>query len=77
MVVNSSPPDMPEDGDGNGLGATGEDVEVENDLQHAPMPERTRLIVGIGASAGGIDALKSFFSRMPCRCRLAFLRRSS
>ncbi len=36
-------------------------------------PERTRLIVGIGASAGGIDALKEFFSRMPAGIGMAFV----
>ena len=37
------------------------------------MPERTRLVVGIGASAGGIDAFKAFFSCMPAGIGMAFV----
>ncbi len=33
----------------------------------------SNLIVGIGASAGGIDALRSFFSKVPARAGLAFI----
>ncbi len=39
----------------------------------APVPERTRLIVGIGASAGSIDAFKIFFSKMPADTGIAFV----
>ncbi|WP_191057997.1 CheR family methyltransferase [Geminicoccus harenae] len=35
--------------------------------------DRTRLIVGIGASAGGIDAFQSFFARMPADTGMAFV----
>ena len=37
------------------------------------VPERHRLIVGIGASAGGIDALKTFFSIVPADIGMAFV----
>ena len=36
-------------------------------------PERTKLIVGIGASAGGIDACMTFFSRVPADIGMAFV----
>ncbi len=39
----------------------------------APVPERTRLIVGIGASAGSIEAFKTFFSKMPADTGMAFV----
>ncbi len=35
--------------------------------------ERTELIVGIGASAGGLDAFKTFFSLMPAKIGMAFV----
>ncbi len=72
MVVDPSLPDTPEEEDNGGdLGAT--DGDVENEVQHGPAPERTRLVVGIGASAGGIDALKGFFSKMPADIGMAFV----
>ena len=39
----------------------------------APVPERTRLIVGIGASAGSMDAFKTFFAKMPADTGIAFV----
>ena len=33
----------------------------------------TRLIVGLGASAGGLDAFKAFFSRVPAQSGMAFV----
>ena len=35
--------------------------------------EPTRLIVGIGASAGGLDAFRAFFARMPADTGMAFV----
>lgn len=32
-----------------------------------------RLVVGIGASAGGLDAYKAFFSKMPADSGMAFV----
>ena len=37
------------------------------------MLDRTQLVVGIGASAGGIDAFKTFFSAMPTDIGMAFV----
>ena len=37
------------------------------------MPDRTRLVIGLGASAGGIDAFKAFFSKMPADTGMAFV----
>jgi chemotaxis methyl-accepting protein methylase/signal transduction histidine kinase len=41
--------------------------------QEPASAEPGRLIVGIGASAGGLDALKKFFTAMPTRTGLAFV----
>ena len=61
MTTSSSPPDRtsprPDD-----AGAT-----VPND------PPRTHLVVGVGASAGGLEAFKAFFSRMPADSGIAFV----
>lgn len=46
---------------------------MKNEIQQESARERTRLIVGIGASAGGIDALKGFFSNMPADIGMAFV----
>jgi two-component system CheB/CheR fusion protein len=36
-------------------------------------PAVTRLVVGLGASAGGLDAFKSFFTNMPPQNGMAFI----
>ncbi len=36
-------------------------------------PTQTGLVVGIGSSAGGIDALKAFFSKLPADAGMAFV----
>jgi two-component system CheB/CheR fusion protein len=38
-----------------------------------PAPRPAPLIVGIGASAGGLDAFKTFFANMPCDSGMAFV----
>src|ERR1700722_11765425 len=38
-----------------------------------PKPQQTPLIVGIGASAGGLDAFKTFFAAMPGDSGMAFV----
>ena len=38
-----------------------------------PSPDRTHLVVGLGASAGGIDAFKAFFARMPVDSGMSFV----
>lgn len=37
------------------------------------IPETSRLVVGIGASAGGLEALRTFFRAMPSPCGMAFV----
>jgi two-component system CheB/CheR fusion protein len=37
------------------------------------MKESAFPIVGIGASAGGIDAFHTFFNHMPANCGMAFI----
>ena len=54
-------------------GATGQNASDNKGSQPATAPERNRLIVGIGASAGGIDALRTFFSSMPAAIDMAFV----
>src|SRR5687768_1237621 len=47
----------------------------EGETAAAPsvISDRTRLVVGLGASAGGIDAFKMFFSKMPADTGMAFV----
>jgi two-component system CheB/CheR fusion protein len=51
----------------------------KNDLlpskKEFPTPAETRLfpIIGIGASAGGLEALEQFFKAMPANCGMAFV----
>lgn len=57
-------------------GAPGKRVRAANPSANgtnAALPARTRLIVGIGASAGGIDAFKAFFSKMPADSGMSFV----
>src|SRR5688572_28068882 len=39
----------------------------------APMGKTQHLVVGLGASAGGLDAFKAFFSHMPPTSGMAFI----
>ena len=48
------------------------DVNKRKSRRNAPATE-TFPIVGIGASAGGLDAFKKFFSTMPADCGMAFV----
>ena len=64
---------MPEDGGDSSRDTTSQGEVGKDAAQHATAPERTRLIVGIGASAGGIDALKGFFSKVPTDIGMAFV----
>ena len=54
-------------------GIAAPDVEGTGAALPAGSAERTRLIVGIGASAGGLDAFKTFFSLMPAKIGMAFV----
>lgn len=38
-----------------------------------PLPRHAHLVVGIGASAGGLEAFKNFFAHMPADCDMAFV----
>jgi chemotaxis response regulator CheB len=38
-----------------------------------PRPAREFLIVGIGASAGGIQAIRQFFERVPADSGIAYV----
>src|SRR5690348_14831614 len=46
---------------------------LSDPVSPAPSAHHDMLVVGIGASAGGIKALKSFFSAMPPDSGLAFV----
>ena len=73
MAVDSSLPGMPEAGGVSGLGTASQGVDSKEVAQHATVPDRSSLIVGIGASAGGIDALTSFFSKVQADIGMAFV----
>ena len=72
--LNSGTPTGTPTGTSNGM-STGTSIVARDGQagQGAPALERTRLIVGIGASAGGIDAFKAFFSCMPPGIGMAFV----
>ena len=54
---------------------TGNEISVANEQQKAGLaqPAMGFSIVGIGASAGGVMALQSFFEALPDRTGLAFV----
>ncbi len=73
MAVNPTEPGQPHPANYESsevAASIGEDGQAE---EEGAAPERTRLIVGIGASAGGIDALKGFFSKVPVDIGMAFV----
>ncbi len=72
MTVDPGQPAQPQPADGESLEATASNGGVKQ-ADNSTAPERTRLIVGIGASAGGIDAFKVFFSKMPVDIGMAFV----
>ncbi|HLO61319.1 MAG TPA: chemotaxis protein CheB, partial [Bacteroidales bacterium] len=51
-------------------------VKLQNTVRVFPSPDKKSNdfpIVGIGASAGGLEALEQFFSNMPENCNMAFV----
>ena len=52
---------------------TNHEGEDNDDSRQSSDPGRAGLIVGIGSSAGGIDALKTFFSKVPADLGMAFV----
>ncbi len=57
-------------------GETDNSQEEENGREETstvPAPEAPRAIVGIGASAGGLEALEQFFTHMPADTGMAFV----
>lgn len=46
---------------------------ANNDAELSFSTEPPRLVVGIGASAGGLEALQSFFTRCPCDLGIAYV----
>ncbi|MDF2511291.1 MAG: methyltransferase/methylesterase, CheR/CheB with sensor [Herbinix sp.] len=48
-------------------------VTIEIDKSHSPKENDNFYIVGIGASAGGLEALEQFFSNMPNVSNIAFV----
>ena len=50
------------------------DLTPAREQHHSPVaPEAQRLIIGIGASAGGLAAFKTFFTHMPADTGMAFV----
>jgi two-component system CheB/CheR fusion protein len=61
-------------GAGRGKKAKAANDIVANDIVESSATEaRTRLIAGVGASAGGLEAFRSFFSQMPADSGMAFV----
>lgn len=73
VTVDPSPADEDDAARPRGPEADASADEGEQAGQDAHRPERTGLIVGIGASAGGIDAFRAFFSAMPAGIGMAFV----
>ena len=73
VAVSPSQPGEPGPAGGESSEANTSNGEAVQAGQDSFATERTRLIVGIGASAGGIDALKTFFSKMPDDIGMAFV----
>ena len=63
------------DGSAPGRKGSGSAPEVSPDSPDLPPtdPHHTPLIVGIGASAGGLNAFKTFFANMPADSGMAFV----
>lgn len=49
------------------------EISVENPTEQIPSTSINFPIVGIGASAGGLEALENFFSNVPNNCGFAFV----
>src|ERR1700741_3997530 len=47
--------------------------EALDDKQHSMSPPRSLPVVGLGASAGGIQALREFFARVPADTGIAWV----
>jgi two-component system CheB/CheR fusion protein len=50
-----------------------DDLEIAPDRTPAPVITRAPYVVGIGASAGGLEALQNFFDNIPADTELAFV----
>ena len=73
MIINPTEPGQPHPAgreSSRAAASVGEDGQAGKEVAAS---ERTGLIVGIGASAGGIDALKAFFSKVPADIGMAFV----
>ena len=51
----------------------GVNVQIESDKVHASTKTNDFFVVGIGASAGGLEALEQFFTSMPLVNKMAFI----
>ena len=58
---------------GNDGAPTQAHVIVDHSAQEQPLMQRTTLVVGIGASAGGVEALSRLFDAMPPDSGAAFV----
>jgi two-component system CheB/CheR fusion protein len=72
VAIRRSSSSKPGDGADESAGRAVSGVGHDDDRAAAPL-EPTRLIVGIGASAGGLDAFRAFFARMPADTGMAFV----
>lgn len=72
MAPRRSRSSKPGDGADESAGSALPEMVPDNARAVARL-EPTRLIVGIGASAGGLDAFRAFFARMPADTGMAFV----
>ncbi len=54
-----------------------QDIESNSELQAPNNPVLPPFYVGIGASAGGLEALEAFFTHMAADSKMAFITRFS
>ncbi|WP_429645708.1 CheR family methyltransferase [Skermanella aerolata] len=73
MADNPNQPGKSVDSQSKSAGSVQPSDRDEAVAQPDDVPDRTNLIVGVGASAGGIDAFKAFFSKMPADSGMAFV----
>src|SRR5882724_4705209 len=72
MATRSTRSNRGRNGSGERAGAAKPDVGAGVAVRPTAT-EPTRLVVGIGASAGGLDAFKAFLSRMPPDSGMVFV----
>ncbi len=55
------------------LTASPDEADLPDSLAHGPLPPGVLPVVGIGASAGGLEALQAFFGKVPPNSGISFV----